>query len=319
MARLVSAIGWVVPAFSAFDIKSQVVHGIRVPAGFVACDARCTPRSTSAALLAAAVGRVLAAGVQVSGRAPVGVVGIASWRHRPGAARRPARARDAATRCRASTERLLYLRSGKAADRLMLSFDALAADVYWIRAIQHYGRDRKTVATPDRFELLQPLLDLTTTLDPHFNIAYRFGAIFLALEPPNGPGRADQAIALLEKGLAEIRRAGSTRTTSGSSTTGTRGDYAAAARLVRARRGDARRAGVDRPLAAMTRREGGDRAGRAADADRAARVARSAYIRARGRAGSDPARRARRDRRAAGASSSVLRAHADAYPADWPS
>lgn len=99
------------------------------------------------------------------------------------------------------TERLLYLRSGKTADRLMLSFDALAADVYWIRSIQSYGRDMKDRSRPGRFELVEPLLDLTTTLDPHFLIAYRFGAVFLALEPPNGPGRADLAIRLLEKGL----------------------------------------------------------------------------------------------------------------------
>jgi tetratricopeptide (TPR) repeat protein len=98
------------------------------------------------------------------------------------------------------TDRLLYLRSGKTADRVFLSFDALAADVYWIRTIQHYGRDRHSTR-PDRFALLQPLLDLTTTLDPAFNIAYRFGAIFLSMESPNGPGRSDQAIALLEKGL----------------------------------------------------------------------------------------------------------------------
>src|SRR5690606_17346448 len=44
--------------------------------------------------------------------------------------------------------------------------------------------------------------DLTTTLDPHFSIAYRFGAIFLSMEPPDGPGRPDQGIALLEKGLS---------------------------------------------------------------------------------------------------------------------
>lgn len=100
-----------------------------------------------------------------------------------------------------STERLLYLRSGGFADRLFLHFDALAADVYWIRTIQHYGRDRRSARQEDRFELLQPLLDLTTTLDPYFNIVYRFGAIFLAMDPPNGPGRTDQAIALLEKGL----------------------------------------------------------------------------------------------------------------------
>jgi tetratricopeptide (TPR) repeat protein len=48
---------------------------------------------------------------------------------------------------------------------------------------------------------LYPLLDLTTTLDPQFQIAYRFGAIFLSMPAPTGPGRVDQAIALLEKGL----------------------------------------------------------------------------------------------------------------------
>ena len=52
------------------------------------------------------------------------------------------------------------------------------------------------------YKLLYPLLDLTTTLDPHFNIAYRFGAIFLSEPYPGGPGRTDQAIALLERGLA---------------------------------------------------------------------------------------------------------------------
>jgi ABC-type transport system involved in multi-copper enzyme maturation permease subunit len=35
MAHVVSAIGWIVPAFSAFDVKDQVVHGIPVPAGLV--------------------------------------------------------------------------------------------------------------------------------------------------------------------------------------------------------------------------------------------------------------------------------------------
>jgi tetratricopeptide (TPR) repeat protein len=110
-------------------------------------------------------------------------------------------ARDATSPLDAATKRLLYLRSGQAADRLFLHFDALAADVYWIRTIQHYGRDRRSTRQTDRFELLQPLLDLTTTLDPYFNVVYRFGAIFLAMEPPNGPGRTDQAIALLQKGL----------------------------------------------------------------------------------------------------------------------
>ena len=111
--------------------------------------------------------------------------------------------RDASyPRAEVSTERLLYTRSGTAVSRLALEFRAIASDVYWIRAIQHYGGDRLAHDRRQRYELLQPLLDLTTTLDPYFTVAYRFGAIFLSEQPPGGPGRPDQAIALLEKGTA---------------------------------------------------------------------------------------------------------------------
>lgn len=99
-------------------------------------------------------------------------------------------------------ERMLYVRSGPAMQRIALSFDALAADVYWIRAIQHYGGDRLTRERGRKYELLYSLLDLTTSLDPHFSIAYRFGAIFLGEPYPGGPGRPDQAVALLRKGIA---------------------------------------------------------------------------------------------------------------------
>ena len=111
----------------------------------------------------------------------------------------------------------LYLRSGTMLRRLTLAYNALAADVYWIRAVQYYGGTNRILHTEQqsgaaaaavdparrRFDLLYPLLDLTTTLDPRFNIAYRFGAIFLAEPYPAGPGRTDLAIALLQKGLRE--------------------------------------------------------------------------------------------------------------------
>jgi tetratricopeptide (TPR) repeat protein len=100
-------------------------------------------------------------------------------------------------------ERFLYLRSPEMIGRLVLGFDALAADVYWVRAIQHYGGDRlRRSANEKKYELLYPLLDITTTLDPRFSIAYRFGAIFLSEPYPGGAGRPDLAIALLKKGIA---------------------------------------------------------------------------------------------------------------------
>jgi tetratricopeptide (TPR) repeat protein len=103
------------------------------------------------------------------------------------------------------SDRLLYVRSGDALKRLVLSFDALAADVYWIRAIQHFGGERLSPAPPN-YDLLYPLLDLTTTLDPGFSVAYRFGSIFLSETYPGGAGRPDMAIKLLEKGIKEDGR-----------------------------------------------------------------------------------------------------------------
>ena len=98
---------------------------------------------------------------------------------------------------------LLYVRSPSVMKRVLLGYDAFAADVYWIRALQHFGSER--LAPPEHqrtYSLLYPLLDLTTTLDPYFSIAYRFGAIFLGEPYPGGPGRPDLAIALLKKGIA---------------------------------------------------------------------------------------------------------------------
>lgn len=40
-----------------------------------------------------------------------------------------------------------------------------------------------------------------TTLDPRFDAAYRFGAIFLAEPYPDGAGRPDPAVKLLKKGV----------------------------------------------------------------------------------------------------------------------
>ena len=99
---------------------------------------------------------------------------------------------------------LLYIPSGPVLARMALSFDALLADVYWIRALQHYGGTKRGDGEAKSYDLLGPLLEITTTLDPDFNAAYRFGAIFLTEAYPNGPGRPDLAVALLKKGIEQM-------------------------------------------------------------------------------------------------------------------
>jgi len=96
---------------------------------------------------------------------------------------------------------LLYVRSPEFARRAALSFHALLADIYWIRTVQHYGGTKLSTAANKQYDVLYPLLDLTTSLDPYFDVAYKFGAVFLAEEYPSGAGRPDQAIAILQKGL----------------------------------------------------------------------------------------------------------------------
>jgi tetratricopeptide (TPR) repeat protein len=128
-----------------------------------------------------------------------------------GAAARIQAVKEAAYPLAPVSAETLYLGSGPGVRRLAVGYTALAADIYWIRALQHYGGTKLRLTdshgaepadrAPDPYHLLYPLLDITTTLDPRFNIAYRFGAIFLAEAHPNGAGRPDQAIALLQKGL----------------------------------------------------------------------------------------------------------------------
>lgn len=103
-------------------------------------------------------------------------------------------------RASGENEDLLYLPSGSAVKRIALGFDGLLSDIYWMRAIQYFGRKAGLGAlregSGERFLLLSPLLDIATTLDPQYLIAYEFGGMFIAdYDDP------EKAIALLEKGI----------------------------------------------------------------------------------------------------------------------
>jgi tetratricopeptide (TPR) repeat protein len=93
----------------------------------------------------------------------------------------------------------VLLRSGKLVKLMSLEYAPLMADIYWTRVVQYYGN--KHVRGQVNLDLLWPLLDITTTLDPNLLIAYRFGAMFLSQAPPAGAGRPDQAVELIRRGI----------------------------------------------------------------------------------------------------------------------
>ena len=93
----------------------------------------------------------------------------------------------------------ILLHSGKLVKLMSLEFSPLLADFYWTRVVQFYGN--KHVRGDANLEGLWPLLDITTTLDPHLLVAYRFGAMFLGQSAPAGAGRPDLAVKLIERGI----------------------------------------------------------------------------------------------------------------------
>ncbi|MFZ1919111.1 MAG: hypothetical protein WAU58_16170 [Terriglobales bacterium] len=97
-------------------------------------------------------------------------------------------------------QQTLYIRSPKTLRRMSLGFTGLLADIYWTRAVQYFGYQHNQMS--DDFHLLAPLLQVTTELDPRLLPPYQLGANFLAPKPPNGAGSPDEALRLLQYGIA---------------------------------------------------------------------------------------------------------------------
>jgi tetratricopeptide (TPR) repeat protein len=99
----------------------------------------------------------------------------------------------------ATLEEVLYVSSPKLLKRASLGYNGLLADIYWTRAVQYYGGKLHNGVA--RYDLLWPLLNITTQLDPHLIPAYLFGGTFLSAKPPSGAGAPDKAIELVEYGI----------------------------------------------------------------------------------------------------------------------
>ena len=121
-----------------------------------------------------------------------GVVGLSRWidSHRPAA--EPS-----------IEEEKLYL-TAATVKRVSLGFNGLAADWYWMRSLQYVGG--KIINRPEsvpldnlgqlNLNLLAPLLDAATTLDPQFMEPYQFAAVVLPEVD------VQEAIRITKKGIA---------------------------------------------------------------------------------------------------------------------
>ncbi len=99
----------------------------------------------------------------------------------------------------ATLQEVLYISSPTLLKRMSLGYDGLLADVYWTRAVQYFGE--KLTRGSEHFDLLAPLLEITTTLDPQLMVAYEYGSNFLAPKIPGGAGQPQRAIKLVEFGI----------------------------------------------------------------------------------------------------------------------
>jgi tetratricopeptide (TPR) repeat protein len=91
-------------------------------------------------------------------------------------------------------EILLYLPSGKFIKAASLGFDELVADFLFIKSVLYFGSH---YLSDKEYTWLYHLLDISTTLSPHFKEPYEFGAVVLSFEVR----QVDKSNLLLKKAI----------------------------------------------------------------------------------------------------------------------
>jgi hypothetical protein len=99
---------------------------------------------------------------------------------------------------------MLYFNSPEGMQKLAMGYDSLLADIYWMRAIQYYGRRDEADKRPVRYKNLSSLLRIVVALDPDMLDAYRAGSTFLAEPDPVGAGQPEEALKLLDAGIKQM-------------------------------------------------------------------------------------------------------------------
>jgi len=89
----------------------------------------------------------------------------------------------------------LYLPSGKFVREFSLGYREVVADAVWLSAVQYYGDFRK--GNHD-LRYFSGLIDIVTSLDPHFTFAYLFGALVVSEDA----GSFDEGMDILKRGIS---------------------------------------------------------------------------------------------------------------------
>ncbi len=91
-------------------------------------------------------------------------------------------------------EKLLYLPPAKYAQTLAMGYDALWADLTWIRLLQYFGGH---YLTDKKYPQVERIFDVIFELDPYFKDAYLFASMIFSEEVK----KPKTAIKYLEKGM----------------------------------------------------------------------------------------------------------------------
>jgi hypothetical protein len=88
----------------------------------------------------------------------------------------------------------MYIPSGEFLKPFTIGFEQLIADYFWIKTIGYFGEH---LMSDRNYPWLYHMLDLVTTLDPHFIWPYYFGGITLSLEAQ----QVEQSNLILKKAM----------------------------------------------------------------------------------------------------------------------
>ena len=191
-------ISYLLPNFENFNVMEAVAHGRGVPAALVWQDT-CVCNAVRGNRAGGGSGCVLSTEPEMKPRKKAGwLLGAVLFAGFAGVWQLQKKIDQEKSAILLEQDQLAF-RSGNLVKKLSLEYAPLMGAIYWTRVVQYFGEKHRLHQS--NLELLWPLLDITTTLDPHLMPAYRFGSIFLSDSPPRGEGRPDLAVKLLERGI----------------------------------------------------------------------------------------------------------------------